>query len=96
MGILEQTCLLKGVLQMQDSSGNAGEKLIDHLKKWLEPDKLMAPPKMWENSQDSEIAVAILELFHLLPSAAAKFLETQQVRLPHLRSRQPEIWDHYH
>ena len=63
----------------------AGEKLIDHLKKWLEPEKLMAASKMWENSQDSEIAIAILELFHLLPIQAAKYLETSQVRYSHLR-----------
>lgn len=39
----------------------------------------MAASKMWENSQDSEIAIAILELFHLLPIQAAKYLETSQV-----------------
>ena len=39
----------------------------------------MAASKMWENSQDSEIAIAILELFHLLPVQAAKYLETSQV-----------------
>lgn len=59
----------------------AGEKLIDHLKKWLEPEKLLVANKLWENSQDSEIAIAILELFHLLPSQAAKYLETSQVLL---------------
>ena len=39
----------------------------------------MAASKMWENSQDSDIAIAILELFHLLPNPAVKYLETSQV-----------------
>ena len=61
---------------------SAGEKLIDHLKKWLEPEKLLSVPRSWEPGQDADIAAAILNLFHLLPMQAAKFLETSQARLP--------------
>lgn len=57
----------------------AGEKLIEHLKKWLDTTKLLETPHSWEPGQESEIAAAILELFHLLPAQAAKFLETQGV-----------------
>ena len=57
-------------------TGCAGEKLIDHLKKWLEPEKLVAVPCSWEAGQEAVIAGAILDLFHLLPSQAVKFLET--------------------
>ena len=54
----------------------AGEKLIDHLRKWLEPDKLLAAPHAWEPGQEADIAAATLALFCLLPPQAAKFLET--------------------
>ena len=54
----------------------AGEKLIDHLKKWLEPDKLTQMGHEWADGQEAEVAAATLRLFHLLPSQAAKFLES--------------------
>ena len=57
-----------------------GEKLLEHLRRWLEPDaqkqaagqppqQARAPPK------DFKIAAAMINLFHLLPQAAGKFLE---------------------
>lgn len=58
---------------------NVGEKLIEHLKKWLDTTKLLETPHSWEPGQESDIAAAILELFHLLPQQASKFLETQGV-----------------
>ncbi|KAL0020642.1 hypothetical protein WJX79_010395 [Trebouxia sp. C0005] len=57
-----------------------GEKLIEHLKKWLDTTKLLETPHSWEPGQESDIAAAILELFHLLPQQASKFLETQGER----------------
>lgn len=59
-----------------------GEKLIEHLKKWLDTTKLLETPHSWEPGQESDIAAAILELFHLLPQQASKFLETQGVSEP--------------
>ena len=56
--------------------GWLGEKLIDHLKKWLEPDKLLSVAHSWDPGQECHIAAAILDLFHLLPPPAVKFLET--------------------
>ena len=53
--------------------------MIDHLKKWLDTTKLLETPHSWEQGQESAIAAAILELFHLLPQQASKFLETQAV-----------------
>ena len=41
-----------------------GEKLLEHLRLWLEP-----------NARDPRIAAATVNLFHLLPNAARKFLE---------------------
>ncbi len=60
-------------------SFGTGEKLIEHLKKWLDTTKLQETPHSWEPGQESDIAAAILELFHLLPQQASKFLETQGV-----------------
>ena len=60
-----------------------GEKLIEHLKKWLDTTKLLETPHSWEPGQESDIAAAILELFHLLPQQASKFLETQGVSNSH-------------
>ena len=50
-----------------------GEKLLEHLKKWTEPD--FAQKKIWRPGEELKIAAAIIELFHLLPTAASKFLE---------------------
>lgn len=54
----------------------SGEKLIDHMKKWLEPDKLAPNLVAWEPGEHAKIAAAILDLFHLLPPQGSKFLET--------------------
>lgn len=71
--------LVCGVVHIGDSNGlrTAGEKLIDHLKKWLEPEKLLVVQHSWDPGQECQIAAAILDLFHLLPPPAVKFLETQ-------------------
>jgi phosphatidylinositol kinase/protein kinase (PI-3 family) len=55
-----------------------GEKLLEHLQKWTDPD--FAQKKIWRPGEELKIAAAIIELFHLLPSAASKFLE-QLVKL---------------
>lgn len=52
-----------------------GNKLLEHLKKWLEPEKLAQCQKSWKAGEEPKIAAAIIELFHLLPNAAAKFLD---------------------
>ncbi|CAO2831293.1 unnamed protein product [Amaranthus hypochondriacus] len=52
-----------------------GGKLLEHLKKWLEPEKLAQSQKAWKAGEEPKIAAAIIELFHLLPSAAGKFLD---------------------
>lgn len=51
-----------------------GGKLLEHLKKWMEPDKLAQCQKSWKAGEEPKIAAAIIELFHLLPPAANKFL----------------------
>ena len=63
-----------------------GEKLLEHLRRWLEPDPNAAgkttnvpgqPPQQTNRPppKDFKIAAAMINLFHLLPQAAGKFLE---------------------
>lgn len=53
---------------------NLGEKLLEHLQRWTEPEKL-AQLKRWPPGTEARVGAAILDLFHLLPPAASKFLE---------------------
>ncbi|XP_051127175.1 transcription-associated protein 1-like isoform X2 [Andrographis paniculata] len=72
--------LLQGLARLLELLSNwfnvtLGGKLLEHLKKWLEPDKLAQCQKAWKPGEEPKIAAAIIELFHLLPSAAGKFLD---------------------
>lgn len=58
---------------------NLGEKLLEHLQRWTEPEKIVPLKKMMPGTE-SKVAAAILDLFHLLPAAASKFLD-QIVRM---------------
>ena len=57
----------------------AGDKLIDHLKHWLNPEEVSGGtgPVAWALGEQPAVAAAILELFHLLPAQSAKFMETE-------------------
>lgn len=50
-----------------------GEKLLEHLQKWTEPEKIASVKKVALGSE-SRVAAAILDLFHLLPASASQFL----------------------
>ena len=55
-----------------------GEKLLEHLRRWLDPEQKMAPGGQQQPRpapKDFKIAAAMINLFHLLPPAASKFLE---------------------
>ena len=55
-----------------------GEKLLDYLQKWAEPDKSQvagAPKTQASKENEPKIPAAIIELFHLLPPAPEKFME---------------------
>ncbi|KAL3681984.1 hypothetical protein R1sor_000006 [Riccia sorocarpa] len=72
--------LLQGLARLLELLSNwfnvtLGDRLMEHLKKWLEPDKLAASQKSWKQGEEPKIAAAIIELFHLLPSAASRFLD---------------------
>lgn len=53
-----------------------GEKAIEHLKCWLDPEKLLKGQTSWKPGEEGDVAAEILQLFHLLPRSASKFLET--------------------
>ncbi|KAM6591803.1 hypothetical protein CsatA_014408 [Cannabis sativa] len=72
--------LLQGLARLLELLSNwfnvaLGSKLLEHLKKWLEPEKLAQSQKAWKAGEEPKIAAAIIELFHLLPMAASKFLD---------------------
>ncbi|KAJ7953120.1 Transformation/transcription domain-associated protein [Quillaja saponaria] len=72
--------LLQGLARLLDLLSSwfnvtLGGKLLEHLKKWLEPEKLAQSQKSWKAGEEPKIAAAIIELFHLLPLAASKFLD---------------------
>ncbi|KAM1426046.1 hypothetical protein TB2_017954 [Malus domestica] len=72
--------LLQGLARLLELLSNwfnvtLGGKLLEHLKKWLEPEKLAQSQKLWKAGEEPKIAAAIIELFHLLPTAASKFLD---------------------
>lgn len=45
-----------------------GEKLLDHLKKWTEPNKIISL-RIWNEGEEPLVAAAIVEVFWLLPHA---------------------------
>ncbi|KAJ8771163.1 hypothetical protein K2173_023488 [Erythroxylum novogranatense] len=72
--------LLQGLARLLELLSNwfnvtLGGKLLEHLKKWLEPEKLAQSLKSCKAGEEPKIAAAIIELFHLLPHAASKFLD---------------------
>uniref|UniRef100_A0A5B6YTI9 Putative transcription-associated protein 1 n=1 Tax=Davidia involucrata TaxID=16924 RepID=A0A5B6YTI9_DAVIN len=72
--------LLQGLARLLELLSNwfnvtLGGKLLEHLKKWLEPEKLAQCQKSWKPGEEPKIAAAIIELFHLLPHAAGTFLD---------------------
>ena len=71
--------LLHGLARLLDLLSNffnltLGEKLLEHLKWWTEPEKI-ANAKSFKAGDEIKIPCAILSLFHLLPRAPEKFLE---------------------
>nr|XP_029116772.1 transformation/transcription domain-associated protein isoform X3 [Elaeis guineensis] len=72
--------LLQGLARLLELLSNwfnvtLGVKLLDHLKKWLDPEKLVQSSKAWKSGDEPKVAAAMIELFHLLPPAAGRFLD---------------------
>ena len=51
-----------------------GEKLLEHLDRWMYLERLQAENTAWKPGEDAKVAAAIIELFHLLPDVAKVFL----------------------
>jgi transformation/transcription domain-associated protein len=56
-----------------------GDKLAEHLKKWIDVANVLQPPQpvAWAPGTEWEVAAGMLDIFHKLPGAAKKFLESQ-------------------
>ncbi|KAL6768445.1 hypothetical protein ACKKBF_B39155 [Auxenochlorella protothecoides x Auxenochlorella symbiontica] len=58
-----------------------GEKITEHLKKWVDAEKWISPqppqPVAWEPGTECEVAASMLDIFHKLPAQAKRFLESQ-------------------
>eukprot|EP00798_Chlamydomonas_sp_ICE-L_P011534 gene11534-34246_t len=57
-----------------------GEKLLEHLQRWLDPETLLKGQVAWNPGEEPVVAALIMDLFHLLPRMASKFLETHGER----------------
>ncbi len=53
---------------------NLGDKLLEHLDHWADPQKIVML-KRGSPGTESRIGAAIIDLFHLLPPAASKFID---------------------
>jgi len=77
--------LLKGLSQLLELlamwfNPNLGDKLLDHLRNWLEPDKILNEQHSWKAGEEVQVAAGIMDLFHLLPQLThpESFLETKE------------------
>ena len=85
---------------LTSSRCDAGDKLIDHLKHWMNPEEVsnQTVQVAWQLGEQPAVAAAILELFHLLPAQSAKFMETEgayssEPRNPYLLSNRTRCGD---
>lgn len=46
-----------------------GEKLLEHLQKWADPERIIST-RLWVAGEESLVAAAIIDLFSLLPQAS--------------------------
>uniref|UniRef100_K3WPN5 Uncharacterized protein n=1 Tax=Globisporangium ultimum (strain ATCC 200006 / CBS 805.95 / DAOM BR144) TaxID=431595 RepID=K3WPN5_GLOUD len=51
-----------------------GEKLLEHLRQWRDPDRIIKAG-IWKRGEEPAVAAAIVDLFHLLPPSES-FLES--------------------
>jgi transformation/transcription domain-associated protein len=63
--------LLQGLARLLELFSNwfnvtLGGKLLEHLKKWLEPEKLAQSQKSWKAGEEPKIAAGNASRFHLL------------------------------
>ena len=63
--------LLQGLARLLELLSNwfnvtLGAKLLDHLKKWLEPEKLAQSQKSWKSGDEPKIAAGLIILWNFL------------------------------
>lgn len=68
------TCLLRGLSQLLSLLSSwfnktLGEKLLDHLQKWTDPNRIRSH-KIWKEGEEPDVAASIVGLFTLLPQAS--------------------------
>ena len=68
------TCLLRGLSQLLSLLSSwfnktLGEKLLDHLQKWTDPNRIRSH-KIWKEGEEPDVAASIVGLFTLLPHAS--------------------------
>lgn len=72
-----------------------GEKLLDHLQKWLDPSNIIQL-KIWKDGEEPFVAASIVDVFHLLPNSSpfveslVKICMKLETCLPVYKVRQPE------
>lgn len=59
-----------------------GQKMTEHLQKWMEADKWLQSGQLlaWEPGTELDVAASMLNIFHKLPPAAKEFLESKNNR----------------
>lgn len=67
-------CLIRGLSQLLSLLSSwfnktLGEKLLDHLQKWADPNRIKFQKK-WNEGEEPDVAAAIVGLFVLLPHAS--------------------------
>ena len=55
-------------------SKTLGEKLLEHLQRWTDPEKIISL-SIWKRGEEPLVAAAIIELFELLPDDSSHFVE---------------------
>ena len=70
-----------------------GEKLLEHLQKWTEPDRIIAR-KIWRSGDEPIVAAYIMDLFALLPHAS-QFVEPLVKTAIKLESALPRFKSHF-
>jgi hypothetical protein len=55
-------------------SKTLGEKLLEHLQRWTDPEKIIRLA-IWKRGEEPLVAAAIIELFELLPDDSSHFVE---------------------
>ncbi len=68
------TTLLRGLSQLLSLLSSwfnktLGEKLLDHLQKWTDPNRIRSH-KIWKEGEEPDVAASIVGLFTLLPHAS--------------------------